>query len=131
MYSLARFKIFLVPLIESHANQIRKLNQRRKPNEGGNFSNCSRFLREGTEVPHISDRNEIRKIMIYCIAECVHTKKSSRTQTKESKNETFFLLLLLRCCFVGLCFVLFFWVLRFLLINSLLKQGGTGILKLL
>jgi hypothetical protein len=91
------------------------------------ISNCSQ---KETEVPHISDRNEIRKIMIYDNAECVHTKKSSRTQIKESGVEVFFPVLLrpLFCRARGFCCSFF----RFLLINSLLKQGGTvSILKLL
>lgn len=75
----------LAALIESHANQIRKLNQRHKPNEGGNF--VLFFLKEELECH--TYRNEIRKIMIYCIAECVH--KKTQKKVEPNKGETFLL----------------------------------------
>lgn len=108
----------LSALIESHANQIRKLNQRRKPNEGGNFKLLLLFSKE---VPHISDRNEIRKIMIYGIGEyCTHT------HTHKVELKLFLFWLLRRVCSVVLSGIT-------ILINKFSAQtGGHGIiLKLL
>lgn len=52
--------------VDSHENQIRKLNQRHKPNEGGNFILWLILLKESNWVPHISEWNKKNYDLLHC-----------------------------------------------------------------